>query len=113
MSKFWRRRYDSKSKLMDDEEKFNTYDILSWVNHPSVIQGGELSAWPQLLNGDDRLLYWIQETKRLRKRVEGHFPGASEDTLTKLKLLGASADHEAITGEEVIKIGRASCRERV
>src|SRR5690625_6517064 len=88
---------------MDDEEKFNTDDILSWVNHPSVIQGGELSAWPQLLNGDDRLLYWIQETKRLRKRVEGHFPGASEDTLTKLKLLGASADHEAITGEEVIR----------
>jgi len=103
MSMFWWGRYDSQSKLMDDEEKFNTDDILSWVNHPSVIQGGELSAWPQLLNGDDRLLYWIQETKRLRKRVEGHFPGASEDTLTKLKLLGASADHEAITGEEVIR----------
>src|SRR5690625_3832813 len=103
MSMFWWGRYDSQSKLMDDEEKFNTDDILSWVNHPSVIQGGELSAWPQLLNGDDRLLYWIQETKRLRKRVEGHFPGASEGTLTKLKLLGASADHEAITGEEVIR----------
>lgn len=103
MSMLWWGRYDSQSKLMNEEEKFNTEDILSWINHPSVIQGGELSAWPQLLNGDDRLLYWIQETKRLRKRVEGHFPGASEDTLTKLKLLGASADHEAITGEEVIR----------
>src|SRR5690606_36234079 len=34
---------------------------------------------------------------------EGHFPGASVDTLTKLKLLGASADHESMTGEEVIR----------
>src|SRR5690625_2294472 len=103
MSMLWWGRYDSQSKLINDEEKFNTDDILSWINHPSVVQGGELSAWPQLLNGDDRLLYWIQETKRLRKRVEGHFPGASEDTLTKLKLLGASADHEAMTGDEVLR----------
>src|SRR5699024_745120 len=50
-----------------------------------------------------RLLYWIQETKHLRKRVEGHFPGASTDTLTKLKLLGVSADHEAMNGEEVVR----------
>ena len=57
------------------------------------------------------MLYWIQETKRLNKRVEGHFPGASVDTLTKLKLLGASADHESMTGEEVIQTSavRVSC----
>src|SRR5699024_1924806 len=44
-----------------------------------------------------------QETKRLKKRVEGHFPGASENTLTKLKLLGASADHESMTGEDALR----------
>src|SRR5690606_4382432 len=87
VSMFWWGRYDSQSMLRDNEEKFNTNDILSWVSHPSVAQGGELTSWPQLLAGDDRLLYWIQETKRLNKRVEGHFPGASVDTLTKLKLL--------------------------
>lgn len=103
VSMFWWGRYDSQSMLRDNEEKFNTNDILSWVSHPSVVQGGELTSWPQLLAGDDRLLYWIQETKRLNKRVEGHFPGASVDTLTKLKLLGASADHESMTGEEVIR----------
>lgn len=103
VSMFWWGRYDSQSMLRDSEEKFNTNDILSWVSNPSVIQGGELTSWPQLLAGDDRLLYWIQETKRLGKRVEGHFPGASQETLTKLKLLGASADHEAMTGEEVVR----------
>lgn len=103
VSMFWWGRYDSQSKLRDEETKFNTNDILTWMSHPAVIQGGELTSWPQLLEGDDRLLYWIQETKRQKKRVEGHFPGASENTLTKLKLLGASADHEAMTGEEVIR----------
>lgn len=103
VSMFWWGRFDSQSMLRDNEEKFNTNDILSWMSHPSVVQGGELTSWPQLLAGDDRLLYWIQETKRLNKRVEGHFPGASENTLTRLKLLGASADHEAMTGEEVIR----------
>ncbi|HLR70781.1 MAG TPA: adenine deaminase C-terminal domain-containing protein [Pseudogracilibacillus sp.] len=103
VSMFWWGRYDSQTMLRDEEQLFNTNEILSWMSHPSVIQGGELTSWPQLLAGDDRLLYWIQETKRLKKRVEGHFPGASLDTLTKLKLLGASSDHEAMTGEEVIR----------
>src|SRR5699024_8882149 len=103
VSMFWWGRYDSQSMLRDNEEKFSTNDVLSWLSNPSVVQGGELTSWPQLLAGDDRLLYWIQETKRLNKRVEGHFPGASKDTITKLKLLGASADHESMTGEEAIR----------
>lgn len=102
VSMFWWARYDSQSMMRTEEEVFNTNDILAWINHPSVVQGGELTSWPQLLAGDDRLLYWIQETKRQKKRVEGHFPGASASTLTKLKLLGASADHEAMTGEEAL-----------
>ncbi|HLR43394.1 MAG TPA: adenine deaminase C-terminal domain-containing protein [Pseudogracilibacillus sp.] len=103
VSMFWWGRYDSQSMLQNEAEIFNTNDILSWISHPTVVQGGELTAWPKLLAGDDRLLYWIQETKRLRKRVEGHLPGASEKTLTKLKLLGVSGDHEAMSGEEVIR----------
>lgn len=102
-SMFWWARYDSQSMLKETDDTFNTDSVISWLSNPSVIQGGELTTWPQLLEGDDRLLYWLQETKRLGKRIEGHFPGASETTLTKLKLLGASADHEAISGEEVIR----------
>lgn len=73
------------------------------MDHESVVQGGELTSWPSLLAGDDRLLYWIQEAKRLGKPIEGHLPGASEKTLTKMKLLGISAEHEAMTGQEAIK----------
>jgi len=103
ISMYWWARYDSQTALREEETHFNTSDILSWLSHESVVQGGELTAWPRLLAGDDRLLYWIQETKRLGKPVEGHLPGASEKTLTKMKLLGVSADHESMTGADVMK----------
>lgn len=103
VSMYWWGRYDSQTALSDEEEVFNTRSVLEWLSHPSVVQGGELTSWPSLLSGDDRLLYWIQETKRLGKPVEGHFPGASEKTLTKMKLFGVDADHEAMTGEEAMK----------
>lgn len=102
-SMYWWGRLDSQTALMDEEVIFNTKDILDWLQHSAVVQGGELTSWPSLLAGDDRLLYWIQETKRLGKPVEGHFPGASEHTLTKMKLFGINADHEAMSGEEAIK----------
>ncbi|TFJ92610.1 adenine deaminase C-terminal domain-containing protein [Lentibacillus salicampi] len=100
---YWWARFDSQTALQHPEDYFSTNKVLSWLKHPSVIQGGELTAWPRLLDGDDRLLYWIQESIRLGKPVEGHLPGASEKTLTKMKLLGVAAEHEAMTGEEVIR----------
>lgn len=102
VSMYWWARFDSQTALQNEEEYFNTEEVLSWLDHPSVVQGGELTAWPSLLKGDDRLLYWMQEAKRMGKPIEGHLPGASEKTLTKMKLLGVSADHEAMTGEEAI-----------
>lgn len=103
VSMYWWARFDSQTALQHPAEYFSTNKVLSWLEHPSVIQGGELTAWPRLLDGDDRLLYWIQESNRLGKPVEGHLPGASEKTLTKMKLLGVAADHEAMTGKEAIK----------
>jgi adenine deaminase len=103
ISMFWWSRFDPQTALLNEESLFNTEDMLDWLAHPSVIQGGELTGWPSLLNGDDRLLYWMQQAKRKGKPIEGHLPGASEITLTKLKLLGVSADHESISGEDVLK----------
>lgn len=103
MSMYWWARFDSQTALKNEEKYFNSEDVLDWLNHPSVIQGGELTAWPSLLAGDDRLLYWMQEAKRLGKPIEGHLPGASKSTLTKMKLLGVNADHESMTGDEAIR----------
>lgn len=103
ISMYWWARFDSQTALQNEEELFNTNKVLSWLDHHSVVQGGELTSWPSLLDGDDRLLYWIQEAKRIGKPIEGHLPGASEKTLTKMKLLGVSADHESMTGEDAIR----------
>ncbi|WP_027963952.1 adenine deaminase C-terminal domain-containing protein [Halalkalibacillus halophilus] len=100
---FWWARFDSQSELRDEDERVDEAAVLEWLNHDAVIQGGELTSWPDILKDDERGLHWMQETRRLRKVVEGHFPGASENTLTKMKLLGTDGDHESISGEDVLK----------
>jgi len=100
---YWWCRYDSQTELKDEELVFSHSNVKDWIYHDAVLQGGELTAWPKLLDGDDMMLHWIQETKRLRKQIEGHFPGASEKTLAKLMLLGVDSDHEAMTGQEALE----------
>ncbi|MED0982163.1 adenine deaminase C-terminal domain-containing protein [Bacillus paramycoides] len=101
-SMYWWCRFDGQTELQNGQSLFNSEEIMQWLNHEDVLQGGELTAWPKLLNGDDEMLNWVQETKRLQKKIEGHFPGASETTLAKLKLLGTDCDHEAMTGQEAL-----------
>jgi adenine deaminase len=101
-SMYWWCRLDGQTELPNNQDIFNTEDMISWLQNESVLQAGELTAWPKLLNGDNQMLTWVQETKRLNKKLEGHFPGASERTLAKLMLLGADCDHEAMTGQEAL-----------
>jgi adenine deaminase len=101
-SMYWWCRFDGQTEQPNNHEIFNTEDVISWLRNELVLQGGELTAWPKLLNGDNQMLSWVQETKRINKKIEGHFPGASERTLAKLKLLGADCDHEAMTGQEAL-----------
>lgn len=97
---YWWCRFDPQTELLEGET-FEPGDVKSWLEHDAVIQGGELTSWPKLLSGDDLLLHYLQETKRLRKKIEGHLPGASEKTLAKMALFGVDCDHEPISGKEV------------
>lgn len=98
---YWWCRFDAQTEIQNEELTFSHSNVKSWLEHDAVLQGGELTGWPQLLDGDDMMLHWIQETKRMRKQIEGHFPGASEKTLAKMMLFGADCDHEAINGKEI------------
>ncbi|MFC4323991.1 adenine deaminase C-terminal domain-containing protein [Litchfieldia salsa] len=102
VSMYWWCRFDPQTEIKDEEMIFSHANIKSWLEHDAVLQGGELTGWPKLLDGDDLMLHWIQEAKRMRKQIEGHFPGASEKTLAKLMLLGADCDHESMTGKDVL-----------
>lgn len=99
---YWWARFDGQTELVDEEMVFSHECVKSWLEHDAVLQGGELTGWPKLADGDDLMLHWIQEAKRMRKKIEGHFPGASEKTLAKMMLFGADCDHEAMTGKEVL-----------
>jgi adenine deaminase len=99
---YWWARFDLQTEVNYEEEIFSHDFMNKWLEHKSVLQGGELTSWPRLLDGDDWILYWLQETKRKGKRIEGHFPGASESTLTKMKLFGVDSDHESMTGKDVM-----------
>ncbi|MBM7692689.1 adenine deaminase [Peribacillus deserti] len=99
---YWWCRFDAQTEILNEESVFSHSNVKAWLEHDAVLQGGELTGWPKLLAGDDMMLHWIQEAKRMRKQIEGHFPGASEKTLAKMRLFGADCDHEAMTGKEVL-----------
>ncbi len=98
---YWWARFDSQTELENEEEVFSNESVKAWLEHESVLQGGELTAWPKLLSGDDLMLHWIQVAKRANKKIEGHFPGASEKTIAKMALFGVDNDHESMTGKEI------------
>ncbi|WP_075979868.1 adenine deaminase C-terminal domain-containing protein [Bacillus massilinigeriensis] len=100
-SMYWWCRFDAQTEIEQEEITFSHSNVKAWLEHDCVLQGGELTGWPKLLDGDDMMLLWMQEAKRLRKKIEGHFPGASEKTLAKMMLLGADCDHEAMNGKEI------------
>ncbi|PIC70177.1 adenosine deaminase [Sporosarcina sp. P16b] len=98
---YWWARVDSQTVLQNEKELFNPVDIVKWMERPDVLMTGELTGWPKLLQGDQNMMQSLVESKRLGKKIEGHFPGASERTLARMKLLGADGDHEAMTVDEV------------
>ncbi|SDX96857.1 adenine deaminase [Evansella caseinilytica] len=99
----WWARYDAQTELLDGNEAFTFSKVKAWLDHPYVVQGGELTDWLRVLQGDDTILHWMLDTKDIRKPIEGHLPGAGEKTITQMALLGVDGDHEAMTGEEVLR----------
>jgi adenine deaminase len=98
---YWWTRFDSQTELNNEDGLFTSKSVGEWLDRPDVLLGGELTGWPKLMAGDDQMLYWIQKAKLGLKKIEGHFPGASEKTLARMRLLGADGDHEAMTVDEV------------
>lgn len=99
----WWSRLESQSNQEELLKRYSLANIERLIGHPAVIQGGELSNWMNLLNGDDDLAGKMAAVKQAGKRIEGHAPGASEETLNALVAAGVTSDHEAISGEEVLR----------
>lgn len=98
----WSVRLDPQTFSRQRMERFNPRRIETLLDSVLARQVGELTDWPSLLTGDKQMLDNILTARRLGKRVEGHAPGASVQTLNALAAGGVSGCHESITGEEVL-----------
>lgn len=98
---YWWARFDSQTILQNEAELFNLASIKEWIKRPEVLVGGELTGWPRLMTGEPNMVASVNAAKIGGKKIEGHFPGASERTLARMRLLGTDGDHEAMTIEEV------------
>ncbi|MCC8434114.1 amidohydrolase family protein [Brevibacillus sp. M2.1A] len=81
---------------------FTKDNLARMLEHPRVIQGGELTNWGGVLQEDETLLFGLKHTRDLGKRMEGHHPGASYETLNIAAASGITACHEAITAADLL-----------
>lgn len=99
---FWWARLDAQTQLPEEKHHLFSYErVQAFLSHPKVLQAGELTDWLPLLQEDPAMNAWIFEAKKLGKRVEGHAPGASYRTLSRLAAAGVTGDHESISIDEV------------
>jgi adenine deaminase len=73
---------------------------------PDVVATGEMTAWPEFLGGDERLTGLVDAAIARGLRIDGHAAGASARTLGPLAAAGITADHEAITPDELLARAR-------
>ncbi|MDR6225887.1 adenine deaminase C-terminal domain-containing protein [Desmospora profundinema] len=98
---YWWARLDPQAHLHPDGNPFSLEKVSTALEHPATLQAGELTDWMALLDGDPERVAMVETAHRLGKRVEGHSPGASYRTLSRLAAAGVTGDHESITVEEV------------
>lgn len=102
VKQFWWARFDAQTSLPEEKKHlFSLERVKKFLSHPLVLQGGELTDWPALLQGDSRMSVWMETVKHLGKRMEGHAPGSSYRTLSQLAAAGVTGDHESISVEEI------------
>lgn len=99
----WSARLDPQTHSDEFDHFFAAAKIGRLLDHHFVVQSGEITGWPQLLAGDRQMAENILYTLSIGKRVEGHLPGASLETLSMLTAAGITAEHEAMTAEEAVR----------
>ena len=77
-----------------------TYESL--LEKPDLVSLSEVYQWIQINRQDKDLIHRFQMAKNHGRRIEGHLPGASLQSLTPSVIAGVTSDHEAITAEEVL-----------
>ena len=81
--------------------KLEAADLAPYFEKDHVLGLGEVMNVPGVLAGDAALMAKIHLAKRLGRPVDGHAPGADDETLKCCAAAGITSDHECATGEEL------------
>lgn len=100
---FWWMSLDPHNSLPEMMKKYTPDQLEPLLEERAFIQGGELTSWPLLLKGVEPVLSSVHLMRSRGKRIEGHLPGASAETLNAAAAGGVTACHESITSEEVLR----------
>lgn len=100
---FWWARLDPQKTDPELKIPFTPERIGRMLEHPLVMQAGEITAWKELLDGDPAMVEKMHTARESGKRIEAHNPGATYETLSAMAAAGATACHESITAGEVLR----------
>ncbi|MGO4888344.1 adenine deaminase [Anaerobacillus sp. MEB173] len=80
--------------------KLEIEELLPFFDHPRVLGLAEVMDFPAVLNGEDRMLEKILETKRRGAKIDGHAAGLQASDLNVYMSAGIRTDHECTTAKE-------------
>ena len=99
---FWFCRVVPQTPMAREEELFSVKNLQRLLENPHVQSLGEITRWPDVIEGNPRIMEVIRFTKGLKKRVDGHTAGAKGEQLATLSRAGIDSCHEAISPEEAL-----------
>ncbi|MBX6378550.1 MAG: adenine deaminase, partial [Clostridia bacterium] len=97
----WGARLAQHSPLTFGHPSFPPSYVDGLLAERDVVTVAEITNWPALVDGDPHMVDGVLRARELGRRVDGHHPGASVETLMTLAAAGVTACHEAIRPEEV------------
>jgi adenine deaminase len=100
---YWWCRLDPQVAQPEMVALFTPERLKQILQHPLVLQAGELTFWKELIDGDMGMVARMWEARQSGKRIETHNPGASVETLNAVAAAGATGCHESINAEEVMR----------
>ena len=104
---YWWVRVHAQSRSTGEARRFSVGTLARLLDNPRVAAVGEITRWPEALEGDRGVLERLALAASRRKRIEGHTAGASAEKLQGLAAVGIASCHEPITAQEALERARA------
>jgi adenine deaminase len=99
---YWSCRATPQTPMEREKNIFSAGNLRRVLMNPQVQSLGEITRWPELINGNSEMGEMIALTKQLKKRVDGHTAGAKYDKLNRVAMAGVESCHESINGQDVL-----------